>query len=149
MLLSDSSLHRASFAPSVGKQFLMRFLNLLVPMENTTLHITEYLDTIVETCPLTIEREVALWLREEHDPMASLKRFLTYGCASRMVPFLVYYTDARVFFDQYYRQINQLYQTSDIHIPKTSNLRHWLACFAFETVASEMYFALELSDPAS
>ena len=63
-----------------------------------------------------------------------------HGCASGMVPALIYYNDTEPFFDRHADEIFDIYNNGiyDFELSKNS-----LAWFGFETMAYEIYEELE------
>ena len=63
-----------------------------------------------------------------------------HGCASGMVPALIYYSDTEPFFDRHADEIFDIYNNGiyDFELGKNS-----LAWFGFETMAYEIYEELE------
>lgn len=108
-------------------------------MKTTSTSLTEYLKNLSEPHNFNISQVVAYEALQCDDPHIFFKDLLQYGCVSGMVGILVYYADTYAFFNRYYDEIEELRQEYDLIIPVDCNLKNYLAWFAFEIVAFQIY----------
>ena len=72
------------------------------------------------------------------------------GCASGFVSCLIYHSDTRAFYDRFYNEIEDLRRTYEweigepIRIPEDTDLKNFMAWFAFEETARAIANKLEL-----
>ena len=91
----------------------------------------------------SIRREVAQEaLNYSYDNLADFFHdLLHHGCISGMVGKLVYYYDTHAFFNNYYREIEDLrfeYEEQGIELKPTGDLMNWYAWFSFEETARKL-----------
>ena len=110
-------------------------------MDTNDKKLLSYLQTILDTHTDTIEHEVAVYLIDESSPWKSLLDLIGYGCEQCAVPGLIQYYETYSFFDTFYEQINELYNDSEVVLPKDTDMKNWMAWFAFEAVARKIYIA--------
>ncbi len=111
--------------------------------------MNSYLQQIIKDNPNIIKVEVAEEVLEHEDPKAFFKDLLQHGCISGMVGKLIYYKDTHAFYDNHYAEIEELreeYEESTGEPLKTpNNLKNFLAWFAFEQVAYQLFVSLNQS----
>lgn len=107
--------------------------NTLTPSQRRTLEML----SIEPPCNLT--SYVAHDILDQDDPLCWMVDLLRHGCASGMVPGLIYYVDTHLFFDRHYYEIEDLRQEYEdmtgfpLHIK--DDLKNELAWFAYEETA--------------
>lgn len=70
-----------------------------------------------------------------------------HGCISGCVSGLIYYSETAAFFDKYYEDIDELRNDYlEIDIPKDTDLKNFLAWFAFEWVTNEFLALVDQED---
>lgn len=98
---------------------------------------------IAKQKPTTIEVEVALEALSHNDVPTFFEDLLNYGCISGMVTSLIYYSDTHRFFEQHYDEIEELREeyeeSTGCTLEIKNDLKNFLAWFAFEEVARQMY----------
>lgn len=105
------------------------------------------LNSIMNNTESELKRESAEIIMDMLDENMTNKEILDtvddivrHGCASGMVPALIYYSDTEPFFDRHADEIFDIYNNGiyDFELSKNS-----LAWFGFETMAYEIYEELE------
>ena len=106
------------------------------------------LKQILKDNPNTIKAEVAEEALDHEDPKTFFEELQQYGCINGMVGKLIYYKDTHAFYDKHYAEIEVLreeYEESigePLKIP--SDLKNFLAWFAFEQVAYQLVSEIDL-----
>ena len=100
--------------------------------------ITEYLQSVLESN--SIEKDVinCVLARVESDQLAYLKDICEHGCASGMIPHLIYYCDTHRYFEEHYPEIEYLRQEQEINVPFGTDLKNYLSWVAFENAAYQL-----------
>ena len=103
----------------------------------------------------TLKHEVVEIILEQVDGLDNNKIFsaveeiVTYGCASGVVPALITYDDTDKFFDNHADEIFELIEDAKQEgIIDMNNLelsKNNLAWFAFELIAQEIYYEMEVA----
>lgn len=95
--------------------------------------------------PNSIKAAVAQEALDHEDPQAFFNDLQQHGCVSGMVSSLIYYIDTHAFYDKHYEEIEELRteykELTGESIQIGSDLKNYLAWFAFEYVASELVVA--------
>lgn len=96
-----------------------------------------------------IKKHVIRCALEYSSPLDFFRDLLHHGCISGMVPDLIYYKDTHAFFDKHYYEIDELRieyeQWQGRNLIINGDLKNTLAWFAFERVASELAFELNIT----
>ena len=108
-------------------------------MKTTDISLEDYLKAIVEKQSKCIAQSIARTALDEEEPILFLQNVLEYGCAFLALPDFVLYRDIHQFFDIHYKEIDILRDKYEISVPFKEDLKSYLAYFAFETVARELY----------
>ena len=105
------------------------------------------LKKILKDHPHSIKAEVSEEALEHDDPKTFFQDLLQHGCISGMVGKLIYYKDTHAFYDKHYAEIEALreeYEESTGEpLPIKSDLKNFLAWFAFEQVAYQLVSDIE------
>ena len=105
------------------------------------------LKKILKDHPHSIKAEVAEEALEHDDPKTFFQDLLQHGCISGMVGKLIYYKDTHTFYDKHYAEIEALreeYEESTGEpLSIKSDLKNFLAWFAFEQVAYQLVNEIE------
>ena len=77
--------------------------------------------------------------------LTTIEDIINHGCASGMVPALIYYSDTEAFFDRHVDEIFELYNEAKAEYGEMSMelTRNNLAWFGFETMAQDILYELE------
>ena len=98
---------------------------------------------IMQNHPDSLKSAVANEALDYDDISCFFEDLQKYGCVSGMVTSLIYYSDTHSFFDKYYDEINELRtefeESTGQPLSIESDLKNYLAWFAFEEVARQMY----------
>ena len=107
--------------------------------------IRDVLRAIAQDHTSKLRAEVAnTVLESEYDDLSQwFSHLLRHGCASGMVPSLIYYSDTHSFFDRHYEEIGFLRQLCEDDFGEPLKVQHdlknWLAWFAFEETARQIF----------
>lgn len=82
---------------------------------------------------------------DNEEVIGTVEDITTYGCASGIVPALIYYSDTEAFFDRHVDEIFDLYNEAKAEFGEMSMelTRNNLAWFGFEVTAQNILYELE------
>ena len=86
---------------------------------------------------------------EDDEILSTVEEMVTYGCQSGIVSALITYSDTEKFFDNHANEIFELIedmrQEGIINMNNFELSKNNLAWFAFETIAQEIYYEMEVA----
>lgn len=100
------------------------------------------LEDLMAEHPLSLDAAVATDILAQDDPIDWLQGLLQNGCVSGWVNDLIYYVDTHAFYDKHYDEIEDLRVDYEDSIGEPlrikSDLKNWLAWFAYEQTAQRI-----------